>query len=81
MSIWTKVDSNPDHELWEARLPSNNGVIRMLSKGAPADWWLEHHTKRFGDKPPRTELGARGCRFLFPDETTWREYGYIPRKP
>ena len=80
MGLWTKVDSNPDHELWEAPLPSGNGVIRMLSLGLPADWWLEHHTKRFGDKPPLTELGERGCRLLFPDETEWREYSYVPRK-
>jgi hypothetical protein len=83
MGLWTKVDSNSDTILWEAKCP--DGVTPLRVPGSretpPPDWMVKHHTDRFGNNPPKTELGATGYRFLFPDETEWREYGYTPRKP
>ena len=81
MSLWRMVDSNVDHALWEAALPSGAPILvsGALANGPPPDWMVQHHADRFGNNPPRTELGKTGVRFLFPGETEWREYGYTPR--
>ncbi len=76
MNRWKEIGSNADTKLWEAPLPSGNGTIIVPSSEQPPDWLIEHHFKHYGDNPPKTELGERGYRFLFPGETTWREYGF-----
>ena len=85
MSLWTKVDSNADYDLWEAKTPGGAAlrVTGMLGRGPPPDWMVKHHTDRYGDKPPDAELGATGVRYRHrrPDETEWYEYDYTPRKP
>ncbi len=82
MSLWRKVGQNSDTILWEAKCP--DGITPLLVTGAlvgspPPDWMVKHHTDRFGNNPPRCELGATGHRYLFPGETEWLEYGYTPR--
>ncbi len=79
MSLWRKVDQNPDTTLWEATCPDGRTPLRVTGQTAPPDWMVKHHTDRFGNNPPKTELGQRGHRYLFPDETTWREYGFTPK--
>jgi hypothetical protein len=81
MSLWIKVDSNADTILWEAKCPDGRTPLRVTGSGhPPPDWMVKHHTDRFGNNPPKAELGAKGHRYLFPDETEWREYGYVPRR-
>jgi len=78
---WKEIDHNADTRLWEAPLPSGNGVVRVTGTLRPPDFMVDHHFARFGDNMPKCELGATGHRYLFPGETEWREYGFTPRKP
>ncbi len=79
MSLWRKVDKNSDTILWEAKCPDGHTSLRVTGPVAPPDWMVQHHTDRFGNNPPKVELGETGHRYLFPGETEWREYGYRPR--
>lgn len=82
MSRWRKVDQNANHIMWEATCPDGKTPLCVtggLKDGPPPDWMVRHHTDRFGNNPPKAELGETGVRYLFPGETEWREYGYMPR--
>ncbi len=81
MNPWKQIDLNVDTKLWEAPTPSGKSVMRVTGETRPLEFWVEHHYARFGDNPPKCELGATGHRYLFPGETEWREYGYTPRHP
>jgi len=83
MSHWKEIERNADHKLWSAPLSGGGAILVAggLSDPAPPDWMVDHHFKLFGNNPPKVELGARGHRYLFPGETEWREYGYVPRAP
>ncbi len=82
MSLWRKVDENANLFMWEATCPDGHTPLRVVGVRnglPPPDYMVKHNTDRFGNDPPKCELGARGHRYLFPGEAAWREYGYTPR--
>lgn len=81
MSLWHKAERNVDTQIWEVALPGGSKlrVTGGLHDRPPPDWMVKHHTDRWGNNPPRVELGATGHRYLFPGDTEWREYGYKPK--
>ena len=75
---WKLVDQNENMFLWEGTM--QNGIkLRLPSPEPvePSDFFLDHHQERYGELPPKIELGKRrGYRIMMPGETSWREYGW-----